>query len=50
MKNQGTIAQIQCPEPVTERHHLTVPPPRRLGISARNLLAFYCFCLRFVLS
>ena len=25
MKNQGTIAQIQCPEPVTERHHLTVP-------------------------
>lgn len=25
MKNQGTIAQIQCPELVTERHRLTVP-------------------------
>ena len=25
MKNQGTIAQIQCPEPVTERPRLTVP-------------------------
>lgn len=25
MKNQSTIAQIQRPEPVTERHHLTVP-------------------------
>lgn len=25
MKNQSTIAQIQFPEPVTERHHLAVP-------------------------
>lgn len=25
MKNQSTIARIQRPEPVTERHHLTVP-------------------------
>lgn len=25
MKNQNTAAQSQCPEPVAERHHLTVP-------------------------
>ena len=34
MKNQGTIAQIQCPEPVTERHRLTVP---RLADGVKNL-------------
>ena len=46
MKNQGTIAQIQCPEPVTERHRLTVP---RLA-DLVSLHEIYCFCLRFVLS
>ena len=47
MKNQGTIAQIQCPEPVTERHRLTVPRLADL-VSLHEIflsfIALFAFC------
>lgn len=43
MKNQGTIAQIQCPEPVTERHRLTVPRLADLVSLHEIFLSFIAF-------
>ena len=48
MKNQGTIAQIQCPEPVTERHRLTVPRLADLVSLHEIFLSFIAFvCVLF---
>ena len=47
MKNQGTIAQIQCPEPVTERHRLTVPASPTWYLCTKSsclLLLLFAFC------
>ena len=49
MRNQGTIAQIQCPEPVTERHRLTVPRLADLVSLHEIFLSFIAFvCVLFV--
>lgn len=48
MKNQGTIAQIQCPEPVTERHHLIVSRLADLVSLHEIFLPFIAFvCVSF---
>lgn len=48
MKNQSTIAQIQCQESVTERHHLTVPRLADLVSLHEIFLSFIAFvCVLF---